>query len=112
MTGDEKWIYYDNPKRRKSWVGSGQPSTSKRNIHGSKVLLSIWWDMKGVVYYELLKPNQTVTAERYQQLIDLNRALKQKRSIIAQRKRKVILLHGNARPHVAKAVKDTLSALR
>ncbi|GBP64148.1 tRNA selenocysteine 1-associated protein 1 [Eumeta japonica] len=20
MTGDEKWIYYDNPKRRKSWV--------------------------------------------------------------------------------------------
>jgi len=27
--------------------------------------------MKGV-YYELLKPNQTITLERYQQLIDLN----------------------------------------
>jgi len=34
-------------------------------IHGSKVLLCIWWDMKGIMYYELL--NQTVTAERYQQ---------------------------------------------
>jgi len=45
------------------------------------------------VFYELLKLNQTITAERYQQLIDLNRALNQKRPIIAQRKRKVILLH-------------------
>jgi len=54
------------------------------------------------MYYELLKPNQTVTAEYFQQqLIDLNRALNQKRPIIAQRKCKVILLHDNAR-HVAK----------
>jgi len=47
----------------------GQPSTSapKRNIYRSKILLCIWWDMKDVVYYELLKLNQTVTAEHYQQ---------------------------------------------
>jgi len=50
--------------------------------------------MKAVVYYELLKPNQIVTARRYQQLIDLNRVLNQKRPIITQRKRK-ILLHEN-----------------
>ncbi|EZA62196.1 Spondin-2 [Ooceraea biroi] len=28
VTGDEKWIYFDNPKRRKSWVDPGQPSTT------------------------------------------------------------------------------------
>lgn len=115
VTGDEKWIYYDNPKRRKSWVDPGQPSTStpKRNIHEHKVLLCIWWDMKGVVYYELLKPNQTVTAEHYQhQLIELSHALNQKRPRIAYKKQKVILLHDNARPHIAKAVKDTLSDLQ
>jgi len=35
ITGDEKWILYDNPKRRKSWVDPGQPSTStpKPSIH-------------------------------------------------------------------------------
>jgi len=27
ITSDEKWIPYDNPKRRKSWVDPGQPST-------------------------------------------------------------------------------------
>jgi len=43
--------------------------------------------MKDVVYYELLKPNQTVTAERYQQqLIDLNHALNHKHPIIAKKK--------------------------
>lgn len=41
VTGDEKWIYFDNPKRKKSWVDPGQPSTSQpvRNIHGKKTLL-------------------------------------------------------------------------
>jgi len=43
--------------------------------------------MKGVVYYELLKPNQTIITECYQQqLIDMNDALNQKYSIMAQRK--------------------------
>jgi len=35
VTDDEKWIYYDNPKRKKSWIDPGQPSTltPKRNIY-------------------------------------------------------------------------------
>jgi len=28
LTGDEKWIYFQNPKRKKSWVDPAQPSTS------------------------------------------------------------------------------------
>ena len=37
VTGDEKWIHYDNPKRKKSYVKPGQPakSTAKPNIHGA-----------------------------------------------------------------------------
>ena len=49
VTGDEKWIYFDNAKRKKSWVDPGPPSTftAKRNM---KALLCIWWDQKGVLY--------------------------------------------------------------
>ncbi len=27
VTGDDKWVFYDNPKRKKSWVDPGQPTT-------------------------------------------------------------------------------------
>ena len=60
VTGGEKWIHYD---KRKSWGSPGHASTStvKPNIHGKKLMLCIWWDQLGVVYYELLKPNETIT---------------------------------------------------
>ena len=59
VIGDEKWIYYSNPKHKKSWVKPGEAvaSTPKRNIHGSKLMLCIWWDQLGVVYYELPQLN-------------------------------------------------------
>ena len=115
VTSDAKWIYFDNPKRKKSWIDPGQPSTSQpvRNIHGKKALLCIWWDQKGAVYYELLKPGETVTGHRYrQQLIKLNQALKRKRLEWGDRTHKVILLHDNARPHVAKPVKIYLGNIQ
>ena len=79
VTGDEKWIFYDNPKKKKYYAKPGQslPSTStstpRPNIHGSKIILCIWWDQKGLVYYELLKPGDSITGNRYRlQLIRLN----------------------------------------
>jgi len=40
----------------------------------------VWWDQKNVIYYELLKPDETVNTEHYQQQIrNLNQALCEKR---------------------------------
>ena len=43
VTGDEKWIYFDNLKRQKTICDLDQPSTStpKRNIHGKKAMYLI-----------------------------------------------------------------------
>jgi len=116
VTEDEKWIHYDNPKRKKSWglPGRASTSTAKPNIHSSKVMLCFWWDqLVGVAYHELLKPSATITGDLYQkQLTRLSRALKDKRSRYNERHDKVILQHGNARSHVAKSVKIYLETLK
>jgi len=111
ITGDEKWIHYDNPKRKKSYVKPGQPGTStpKPNIHDAKVMLCIWWDQKGVIHYELLEPGQTINGDFYrQQLIRLKRAIAEKRPEYATRHESIIFHHDNARPHVAVQVKNYL----
>lgn len=110
VTGDEKWIY-ENPKRKKAWVQPGEagPSQPKRNILSDKVMLCIWWDMKGVVYYELLKPSATVTGEVYRrQLIRLKRAVPENRPEWENRHNKLILQHDTAKPHTASVVKTYL----
>lgn len=115
ITGDEKWIYLENPKRKKSWVNPGSPSTStaRPNRFGKKTMLCTWWDQKGVVYYELLKPGETVNTQRYQQqLIELNHSLLIKRPEYERRQHKVIFLHDNAPSHKAKAVCNTLETLK
>lgn len=115
VTGDEKWIQYDNPKRRATYgyPGHASSSTAKPNIHGQKIMLCIWWDQVGVVYYELLNPNETITGEVYRrQLMRLSRALREKRPQYADRHDKVILQHDNARPHVAAPVKKYLETLK
>ena len=108
------WIHYDNPKRRKSWglPGNASTSTAIPNIHGKKLMLCIWWDQLGVVYYELLNPSETITGALYRtQLMRLSRALKEKRPQYYSRHEKIILLHDNARPHVAAPVKKYLETL-
>jgi len=62
---------------------------------------------------ELLKPGDSITGDRYRlQLIRLSHALREKRSEHEQKHDKVILLHDNARPHVAKVVKKYLETLK
>ena len=56
-------------------VGAHEPAqtTSKAGIHRKKVLLSVWWDYKGIVYFELLPPNRTINSVVYiEQLTKLN----------------------------------------
>jgi len=66
----------------------------KCNIHAKKVLLYIWWDRKGVLYYKLLQSDETIMSDRYQQqLTNVSDALEEKRPLTGQGHRKVILLY-------------------
>jgi len=114
VTGDEKWIYFQNPKRKKSWVDAAQPSTSssRPNRFGRKTMLCVWWDQEGVIYYELLKPDKTINAHRYhQQLIKLHRALREKRPHYWKRHDKLIFFHDNASSHTSIMIQNYLETL-
>lgn len=111
VTGDEKWIYFDNPKRLKSWGKPGHPSTSqpKQDIHSHKVMLSIWWDEKGPVHYEFLEPGETIKGPLYRrQLMRLKLAIEAKRPEWKDRHEKLIFHQDNARPHIESSVKTYL----
>ena len=59
VTADEKWILYNNVKRKRLWCKQNEPppTTPKAGLCPKEVTC-IWWDGKGVIYYEfLLKPN-------------------------------------------------------
>jgi len=62
VIGDEEWIYFENPKRKRSWV---TPANHRHRLQGqigwSQIWMednALWWDQKGVIYYELLKPEK------------------------------------------------------
>jgi len=61
---DGKCILYDNAECKRLWGKCNEPpaTTPKASLHPKKVMLHIWWDWKGVLYYELLLENQTINS--------------------------------------------------
>lgn len=113
ITGDEKWIAYNNVTRKRSWTRShDSPQTiSKSDIHQRKIMLSVWWDSKGVVYFEFLPRNKTINSIVYcRQLDSLNEAIIQKRPEFVNTKT-VVLQHDNAKPHTSVMTRKKISQL-
>ena len=103
VTGDEKWILYNNVEQMKSWGkwNKPPPTTPKAGLHPKKVMLYIWWDWKGVSYYELLLEKQMINSNKYcSQLHQLKAALDEKHPELVNRKR-IIFHQDNSRLHVS-----------
>ena len=113
ITGDEKWVVYDNVARKRSWSKRDEPaqSTSKADIHQKKVMLSVWWDFKGIFYFELLPRNKTNYSNVYcHQLMKLDNEIKRKRPELVTRKG-IIFHQDNARPHTSLVTRKKLLQL-
>ena len=84
---------------------------SKAELHQKKIMLSIWWDYKGVVYFELLPNNRTINSDVYcQQLVKLEEAIEEKRSELANRTG-IVPHHDNERPHTSLTTRTKLLEL-
>ena len=89
ITGDKKWITYENIIRKRAYCEPRKPSpsTSKPNLTLNKRMLCKWWDIRGPINYELLKLSEKLNSEKYcQQLDDLKTAVQEKRPEMFNRK--------------------------
>ncbi|GFV17434.1 histone-lysine N-methyltransferase SETMAR [Trichonephila clavipes] len=67
VTWDKKWVTYDNIVRKRSWSKRVEAAQlmARPGLTARKVLLCIWWDWKGIIYFELLPYGQTLKSDMY-----------------------------------------------
>ncbi|KAF2355089.1 Transposase type 1 [Trinorchestia longiramus] len=113
VTCDEKWVLYDNRKRSGQWLDRDEAPKHfpKPMLHQKKIMVTVWWSAIGVFHYSFLGVNEAINAERYcNDLAVMHARLSEKRPALVNR-RGPILLHDNARPHVARMTVQKLTEL-
>ena len=108
ITGDENRVMYEsNHTRKRQWcaVDHVPEPTPKPELHPKKVMLSVCRDVAGVIHWDLLPTNTTVTSSVYTAQLERLKAKHKERRPGAS---KDFFLHNNARPHVAMVTKQKL----
>lgn len=112
VTGDESWAHHYEPETKRQsmqWHHIGSPSPKKFKLAPSagKVMITVFWDVHGVLLVEYLPKGETVNSARYQETLrKLAVAIRRKRPNLQN----VILHHDNARPHTAQATVAEIAA--
>jgi histone-lysine N-methyltransferase SETMAR len=84
---------------------------AKRERFEKKVLLCVWWNYEGLIYYELVADGRTINAEVYSQKLEkMYTVLLENYPGLVNRKR-VLLQQDNARPHMAKKTLQKIEKL-
>lgn len=116
VTGDETWVAYVTPESKQQsmeWRHSSSPKRVKfkQTISARKIMCTVFWDRKGVLLVEFLSRNETINAASYcETLKNLRRAIQNKRR--GKLSKGIVLLHDNARPHVANRTKDLIKSFK
>ncbi|UYV75234.1 hypothetical protein LAZ67_12003040 [Cordylochernes scorpioides] len=114
ITGDEAWVYgYDVETKAQSsqWKLPHEPRPKKaRQVRSNvKVLLTVFFDCRGMVHHEFLPQGRTVNKEYYLQVMrNLREAIRQKRPDLWKNKN-WLLHHDNAPAHTSLLVRDFLA---
>lgn len=116
ITVDETWIHHYTPETKiqsKQWVEAGCSAPKKAKVvpSANKVMATVFWDARGVIFIDYLQKGKTITGEYYASLLDqLNEKLKEKRPHLARKK--VLFHHDNAPAHSSAIATAKLVELR
>ena len=116
ITVDETWIHCYTPETKeqsKQWVTKGDPAPKKAKTVKSagKVMATVFWDSRGIIFIDYLEKGETITGAYYASLLDrLNNEIKEKRPHLT--KKKVLLHQDNARVHTCTVAMAKIESLR
>ena len=105
VTGDETLGFHHTPESKQQslqWRHTHSPRTKKfkTSISVKKIMVSVFWDRKGILLVNFMPPGTTINAGAYcDTLAWLQQAIQNKRRGMLTRG--VCLLHDNPRPHSA-----------
>ena len=114
-TGDESWVHHYDPENKRQSMEChhpGSPSLKKSKTVPSaqkKVMLTIFWDARGVLYAEFLTKGSAVNSDRYCATL---RSLQQCIRRIRLERNMFLLHHDNARPHCSAQTQDAMTSLK
>jgi len=116
VTGDETWVHYWMPETKqasKQWKKSGEraPKKFKERPSAGKVLVTMFWDRKGIIHTAYMPQGTTITTASYlDTLWRLQAAIKRKRPGLLTEG--VSLFHNNAPAHSAGLTQAALKNLK
>ena len=95
-------MLYVNHTRKRQWLEAGQKgvATPKDDLHPKKIMLRVWWGVRGIIHWELLPTGCAIVADLYCQQVDRIAAKLQ------GKQDSIYFLHDNARPHMAKSTRE------
>jgi len=106
VKGDETWVHYHQPETKKAskeWHHTSSPKPKKFCAQPSagKVMLTLFWDKRGIILEHYIPKGNTVTRTTYADHLKnhLHPAFKSKRC--GRLSTGVLLQHDNARSHTA-----------
>jgi histone-lysine N-methyltransferase SETMAR len=115
ITVDETWIHHYTPETKeqsRQWTNRGEPTPKKAKtiLSAGKVMATVFWDSKGLLYVDYLQKGRTINAQYYADLLqNLSDAIKEKRPHLF--KKKILLHQDNAPVHTAKVAMGKIKEL-
>lgn len=110
ITGDESWLFYANFKRKRQYLAPEEKRKEyvRPDPHRKKMMLCCFWNMEGMVYFQLLDEKQRLNAIEYCRQLDM---VSQKVIEKWGPDKKVCFQRDNAKPHVAKLTQEKFKEL-
>ena len=110
VTCDETWVHHYTPEMKrasKEWRGKGEkcPVKAKMRLSAGKVMATVFLDFKWVLLVDSLHARKTVNAAYFCDLLEEVQAAHR------SKRRDVLLLHDNVRPHSAALTQEKLAQM-